>query len=654
PVEHPAATSPQVVTGGPQPCSKAKSTAQSQGSYTADEIASAYRYSTDYKAGDLGAGITVALFELEPNSTSDISAYQSCYKTSATVKYLKEDGGAGSGHGEGEAALDIEDVIGLAPDATIDVYQAPNTDTGLIDDYTAIVDNDSAQVVSTSWGLCETESSASIISQEATLFQQAAAQGQSVFAAAGDDGSEDCGTSALSVDDPASQPYVTGVGGTSLTKLGPPPTETTWNDSSVETGAGGGGISADHTMPSYQADAAASLHVINSHSSGTPCGAASGTYCREVPDVSADADPYTGYVIYWDGGWTSIGGTSAAAPTWASFAALTDASSACSGARIGFANPTLYQAGSDYSADFQDVTSGNNDYTPTGYKGGLYPAASGYDMASGLGSPDAANLGPALCRVAAAGQVVSVTDPGDRTSESGTTVDLPIQARDTDGYTMTYAATGLPAGLSINSVTGVISGKPTTAGRKTVTVTVTDSQGNRGAASFDWTVTAPPACPPAQLLSNGGFESGFKDWTSTAGVILDNSKAGHAERAEAGQWFAWLGRSSGDRAYRLWQHVTLPAHCHAYTLTYDQHIDTTVHGKATVDTLKLQVLNDSGKVLGTLRTTTNADAGKGYYKHSYSLARWAGQKITLRWYADETKAGNGTHFCVDSASINVS
>ncbi|MGB8877873.1 MAG: hypothetical protein WCD11_16230, partial [Solirubrobacteraceae bacterium] len=181
-------------TGGPQPCSAASSAAPGQDAYTANEIAGAYNFNSLYGNGDEGAAIKVALFELEPNSTSDIAAYQSCYGTNTTVNYIKEDGGAGSGSGQGEAALDIEDVIGLAPKATMDVYQAPNSNTGLIDNYTAIVDNDTDQVVSTSWGECESESGSSIISAEGTLFEQAATQGQTIYAAAGDDGSTDCET----------------------------------------------------------------------------------------------------------------------------------------------------------------------------------------------------------------------------------------------------------------------------------------------------------------------------------------------------------------------------------------------------------------------------------------------------------------------------
>jgi subtilase family serine protease len=479
----------QTSTSGPQPCSAATQAAPGNDAYTANEIASMYNFQDLYGAGDEGSGVTVALFELEPDLPSDVSAYQSCYGTSATVNYIEEDGGAGTGAGEGEAALDIEDVIGLAPNATIDVYQAPNSDTGLIDNYTAIVDNDAVSVVSTSWGDCESEEGGSVISEEGTLFEQAAADGQSVFAASGDAGSTDCKTSKLAVDDPASQPYVTGVGGTTTTNDSAPPSQTAWNESSVEGGAGGGGVSSSHTMPSYQSGAPSSLKIINSNSSGKPCAAPTGSYCREVPDVSADADPYTGYLIYYEGSWTGIGGTSAAAPLWAAFTALTDASSSCNGKAIGFANPVLYGAAAgNYSSNFFDVTSGNNDYTPDGYRGGLYPAGTAYDEASGLGTPNAANLPSALCQKS---NTVTVTNPGNQTGTVGTPVSLQMQGSDSaSGQTVTWSATGLPTGLSIASSSGLITGTPTTPGTSSVTVMAKDTTGASGSAGFTWTVAA--------------------------------------------------------------------------------------------------------------------------------------------------------------------
>ncbi len=444
-----------------------------------------------YGAGDLGAGQTVALYELEPDKASDISAYQSCYGTDASVTDVTVDGGAGHGYGSGEAALDIEDVIGLAPAAKILVYQGPNNDgTGPYDTYSAIVSQNKASVISTSWGACESALGSAAADAENTLFQEAATQGQSIFAAAGDSGSEDCaGSNSLAVDDPASQPYVTGVGGTSLSTLGPPPTQTVWNDQCSDGACGGGGgISTLWPMPSYQSGAPSSLNVINADSSGSPCGAPSGGYCREVPDVSADADPSTGYLIYYHGMWSGIGGTSAAAPLWAAFTTLTNASSACDGQAIGFANPALYKAAAGaYASDFSDITSGENDITAT--NDGLYPAGSGFDMASGLGTPLGASLPAALCG-GGSPVVVTVTNPGNQSDLAGTAVDLQIAASDADNSTLTYAASGLPEGLSIAPSSGVISGTVTTAAGSDVTVTATDSGGHAADTTFTWTVTS--------------------------------------------------------------------------------------------------------------------------------------------------------------------
>jgi subtilase family serine protease len=387
-------------TTGPQPCAAATSAAQADGGYTANQLASYYAMTPFYQLGDLGQGVHVALAEFEPDSAADISAYAACYGLHTSVSYTLVDGGAGSGSGSGEAALDIEDVMGLAPDVAINVYQEPNGGSAdTYDLYSAIITADSDKVVSTSWGLCELDSDPSLITAEDSLFAQAVSQGQTVLAASGDHGSTACdgdGSSNganLSVDDPASQPYVIGVGGTSIGQT----TENVWNDSTTSEGAGGGGVSAAWCMPSYQ-DQSAIPGLINSHSqTNSACGTAV-PYVRQVPDVSADADPFTGYVIHldgtWQGGW---GGTSAAAPLWAAVAALTDASPFCSSYGSGAAGVLpegLYQAAAaDHSYIYSssevlnDVTTGENDYTPSGYTGGLYPATSGYDLASGLGTP---------------------------------------------------------------------------------------------------------------------------------------------------------------------------------------------------------------------------------------------------------------------------
>jgi hypothetical protein len=396
-------------TAGPTPC-EAASGANKYGSYTADQLASYYGFDPLYSLADLGQGVHVALVEFEPDLPTDIAAYQACYGTNATVNYIPVDGGAGSGAGSKEAALDIEDVIGLAPEATIDVYQEPNGgDQDNLDVESAIVNADTDQVVSTSWGACELDDGIAWVQSESAVFEQAATQGQTVFAASGDTGSTDCygdkdttNGSTPSVLDPASQPYVIGVGGTSIGAN----SETVWNDSSDSDGAGGGGVSPAFCMPSYQ-DQSGIPGIISANSVKDPtdCGVTT-PYLREVPDVSADADPNSGYVIYWRGSWLYeqdpnypaeaevYGGTSAAAPLWAAAAALIDASPFCADYGSGDAGVQpvgLYinaSSGSPYyGLAFNDITTGDNDYTPSGYSGGLYPATVGYDMASGLGSP---------------------------------------------------------------------------------------------------------------------------------------------------------------------------------------------------------------------------------------------------------------------------
>ena len=158
-------------------------------------------------------------------------------------------------------------------------------------------------------------------------------------------------------------------------------------------GAAGGGISQSFSMPAYQQP----LGTV-SGSSGTPCANASGN-CREVPDVSADADPSTGYIVYDThdfGGshWAALGGTSGAAPLWAAVLAV---AASANGNTVGYGalNPALYVlAQKSPSTYLNDITSGNNDYNAT--NGGQFPAMSGYDMGSGLGTPEASQLASGL------------------------------------------------------------------------------------------------------------------------------------------------------------------------------------------------------------------------------------------------------------------
>jgi subtilase family serine protease len=533
---HTAHATEHVATGGPQPCTAATAAAPSQNAYTIDQIASAYGFTGLYSAGDQGQGETIALYELEPNDPADIDAYQSCYGTHAAVQYVPIDGGAGAGAGSGEAALDIETAIGLAPKANFLVYQGPNSNSngpggGPYDLFNAIVSEDRAQVVSASWGQCETLEGATDAAAEQTLFEEAAIQGQTFVSATGDEGSEDCYTvgdglsnTQLAVDDPASQPFVTSVGGTSLTSTSATPAETVWNarcvslllDLTCGSGASGGGISSLWPMPAYQSGAAAALNIAAAN-----CARAGG--CRATPDVSADADPNTGYLIYWNGSgsatgqptkWQGIGGTSAAAPTWAALIALANASTGCQGSTIGFANPVIYRsAGIAYAADFNDVTSGNNDFTGTNH--GNYAAGAAYDMSTGLGTPKASALARTMCA-----QALRVANPGTRTSIAHSRVKLQVKATAVASARTAYAATGLPAGLTIDKSSGLISGTPARVGTRTVTVAALDTFGDTASATFTWTIAGRPTISHASLT---GVPQGRPKLSFTASTGRDGS-----------------------------------------------------------------------------------------------------------------------------------
>ncbi len=397
-----------VLTGGPQPCQEALEFQAEEGGYTADQIAAAYQLDSFYGTGDFGAGQTVALLEQEAYGQGDIDAYQKCFGTKAQLITVDVEGGPPpyKKGDDGESALDIEQIIGLAPAAKVIVYQGPNgSEVEILSEW---LQQNVAKVMSSSWGLCEEGDEATEIEAMDTLLQEAAAQGQTFFVAAGDDGSTDCyeihgpdKDKSLEVDFPGSDPFATDVGGTRMEAPGVPPTEYIWQDGDKE-GAGGGGVSKHFAMPDYQLGAAADLGVVGPLSSGVQCGVPG--YCRQVPDVAANTSPSTGYIVHSEEEWQESGGTSAAAPLWAAFTALLQASPACGGHTIGFANPALYEiAGSSYASDFHDVTAARPGGLPTTNM--VDPAepfapAVGYDMATGIGTPVGPTLGGSLCAIA--------------------------------------------------------------------------------------------------------------------------------------------------------------------------------------------------------------------------------------------------------------
>ena len=341
-------------------------------SFTPVQLAALY----DFPQGD-GKGECIALIELGGGyQPQDIKAYFGGLGLAApTVTAVSVDQAANQPTGDpsgpdGEVMLDIEVAGAIAPAAAIAVYFAPNTDAGFLDAVTTAIHDDvrKPSIVSISWGGPESAWTQQSMSAMDQAFQSAIAMGITVCVAAGDSGSTDGVSDGNNhVDFPASSPNVLACGGTSLQANGTTiASEVVWNDGNPASGAGGGGVSTFFALPTWQKG----LDTTDAEGGRSPLAK------RGVPDVSADADPQTGYQVLVDGSSTVYGGTSAVAPLWAGLIARINA---LTGRPAGFVSPALYGR----PAALRDITQGNN---------GGFAASPGWDACTGLGSPDGAKV----------------------------------------------------------------------------------------------------------------------------------------------------------------------------------------------------------------------------------------------------------------------
>ena len=500
---------------------------------TPNDIATIYDINPVYHAGYTGTGQSIAVVGQSEIVVSDIEHFQTAAGFSIKDPQLVLVPGSGSAaispNNEAESDLDLEYSSTIAQGATVYfVYVGDNPQYSIWDSIQYAVENKVAPIISDSYGVCETALSATDYSTLNDVLAQAASQGQTVVVPAGDNGSTDCygenGLTAdqwqvLAVDFPASSQYVTGLGGTEFPTADVATSNTTywqsangndvissalsyipehvWNDDSARGGiaSGGGGVSTLTARPSWQTSVP-----------GIP----SGNY-RLVPDLSLTASADDASYLYctsdttaWSSGQqascnsgfrdsatgalTAAGGTSFAVPIFAGLVAIINDKLNSTGQ--GVINPTLYSlaaSSTNYASAFHDITSGGNQCTAgsnycSSAGASEYPAATGYDEASGLGSIDFNNL-----LAAWPASPSSATAPSKTTLSAATMTPAP-GAGDTISITVTSASsstTTTPTGtltivvdgttetfsLALSNGSGTYNFSSTTLGSHTITAT---------------------------------------------------------------------------------------------------------------------------------------------------------------------------------------
>ncbi|MDQ6683530.1 MAG: S53 family peptidase [Pseudomonadota bacterium] len=435
---------------------KTPNTINASGDWTVSDFAQYYNVLPLYAQNVRGQGRTVGIVTLASFTPSDAFAYWSYIGLNVDTHRLTivdVDGGPGApsdDSGSDETTLDVEQSGGVAPAAKVIVYQAPNTDQAFYDAFVRAVNDNKAETVSVSWGeweWFETRNTVTAGSHSLTFLRalenvllQGAVQGQSFFAASGDSGAYDVNnpgvapvpafTKVLSVDSPASSRWITAAGGTTLpgdqlfqfrdgsTLTIKVPQERVWgwdyliplcNKLSLDPVAcgifpvgGGGGVSAYVPLPFYQLlvptkTTEPNQTLVETSSHATYVTLPSHYRGRNLPDVSANADPDTGYIVVYtssvDGGpfiYDFFGGTSFVAPQLNGVAALLGQKAR---RRLGLFNVPLYLAAATPlgylgpNAPLRDIQAGDNWF----YKG-----QPGYDQGSGVGVLDVANFSRTL------------------------------------------------------------------------------------------------------------------------------------------------------------------------------------------------------------------------------------------------------------------
>ena len=601
--------------------------------YGPSQLQSAYDLAAAAAAD--GAGTTVAVVDAynDPTAAADLATYRSAAGlpalTSGQFTVYNQEGETSPLPVEApvdddwtlEESLDVDMVSAICPLCKIDLVEADNdSGDGLYTAEETTATTLGVKYISNSWG--GPESSSDTTSNSAYF----GVSGVVYTASAGDS------AYAGGVSYPAASPNVVSVGGTALDTSSNSRgwTESVWGTSPSE--GTGSGCSAYEPQPAWQ-KSIANLTAACSD--------------RVDNDVAADADPNTGAAIYdssnGNDGWGEVGGTSESSPIIAAVFALAG-NNGNGGTK---AADSIYT----HTGNLYEVTGGSNGTcTPPAADSVLCTAtgaANTYNGPTGWGTPDGLT---AFQSIPTTGNTVTVTNPGNQTGTVGTAVSLQIKATDSaSSQTLTYSATGLPAGLSISSTTGLISGTPTTVSSGSVTVTAKDTTSASGSATFTWSIgAASSGCTAQQLLGNPGFETGsMAPWTASPGVLANINEG---VPAQAGRWLAWLDGYGRAHTDSLAQTVTIPATCKSAVFTYWVEVHST--STDTANKLVLDILNSSGTVVQTVPVATAANRGTKYVEYTTNLASYIGHTITVKFVGNEVNTGNTSYF-VDSNALSV-
>ncbi len=372
------------------------------------QIQSAYEIAPVLAKGITGKGHTIVIIDAyqSPTIKHDLRTFDSLFglKNPPSFNIVAPDGltpfdpfDSTQVGWSAEISLDVEWAHAIAPDAGITLVLAKsNQDVDILSATRYAIEHNLGDVISQSFGEGESCVDPALLTQEHDLFNQAVTQGITLFAAAGDQGAAqptcDGNSYFLSVSSPASDPLVTAVGGTLLSANGTTgsyESEEAWNEPQYGA-AGGGGFSKAYKKPDYQS----SIPQINDE--------------RGVPDVAFNAGIDSGVLVVWSSSGEGenlvfrFGGTSAGSPQWAGIAAL---AAQMAGHRLGNINPALYKIATSnlYSQAFHDITEGDNSFSGQDARGNSvtiqgYSAGTGWDAATGLGTPRVTTLLPLLIK----------------------------------------------------------------------------------------------------------------------------------------------------------------------------------------------------------------------------------------------------------------